>query len=75
MAAEGPLLAPRLPAEWLTSPREPLPAAVHLGMVAGVSSQTASRLVNYFEVEGYVPSVGPIELARPLNLLHQWAEP
>lgn len=68
------LLAQRFPAEWLNAPREPIPSAVHLAEIAEVSPQSASRLVSYLRTEGFLPSVGPLDLSRPLELLHRWRE-
>ena len=68
------LLAPQLQEEWLSAPREQIRSAAHLGEVASVSSRNVLRLCNYLRAEGFLPSMGPLKVARTGELLARWRD-
>jgi hypothetical protein len=67
------LLAPEIPLELLTAPRERYHDASHLARNAKVSVMSASRLVRQLEHEGYLDRAKPwLDLVRRPELFHRW---
>jgi hypothetical protein len=67
------LLAPRIPEQLLSAPRQPLRSASALAAVASVSVMSASRLLRELAHEGYLDeSTRDLRLVRVRDLLHRW---
>ncbi len=67
------LLAPDLPAELLNAPREPLRTGAELAQAAGVSTMSASRLLQQLKLEGHLDeSARTLSLVRREELLRRW---
>jgi hypothetical protein len=67
------LLAPEIPQNLLSAPRERYRDASHLARVAGVSGMSASRFVRQLEREGYLdPGASHLHLVRRPELFRRW---
>ncbi len=67
------LLAPRIPTEMLSAPRERYVGATDLAAAAGVSIMSASRIIRDLAREGYLDEGAPhLQLVRVRDLLNRW---
>jgi hypothetical protein len=68
------LLAPRIPEEYLSAPRDEYQGAAQLAKAAGVSAMSAFRFVEVLSKEGFLDSdPGPLRLVRVRELMNRWA--
>jgi len=67
------LLAPDLPSNLLRAPRQPLRTGADLAQAAGVSTMSASRLLQQLRRDGHLDDATvPLRLVRREELLRRW---
>lgn len=67
------LLASDLPPELLKAPRDPFRTGAEFAQAAGVSTMSASRLLQQLRLEGYLDESSPtLRLVRREELLRRW---
>jgi hypothetical protein len=68
------LLAPRIPEEYLSAPRDEYQGAAQPAKAAGVSVMSAFRFVEELSKEGFLDSgLGRLRLVRLRELMNRWA--